>query len=55
MLDLLLLASGARDVRNILCTVAEMSLRNSQERAQCLDFHLNDYDPTIVASDTRCR
>ena len=47
MLDLLLLASG--DVRNILYTVAEMSLRNSQERAQCLNFHLNDYDPTIVA------
>ncbi|XP_044174005.1 uncharacterized protein LOC114974698 [Acropora millepora] len=47
MLDLLLLASG--DVRNILHTVAEMSLRNSQERAQCLNFHLNDYDPTIVA------
>ena len=47
MLDLLLLASG--DVRNILYTVAQMSLRNSQERAQCLNFHLNDYDPTIVA------
>ena len=47
MLDLLLLASG--DVRNILYTVAEVSLRNSQERAQCLNFHLNDYDPTIVA------
>ena len=46
-LDLLLLASG--DVRNILHTVAEMSLRNSQERAQCLNFYLNDYDPTIVA------
>ena len=45
-LDLLLLASG--DVRNILYTVSEMSLRNSQERAQCLNFHLNDYDPTIV-------
>ena len=47
MLDLLLLASG--DVRNILCTVSEMSLRNFQERPQCLNFHLNDYDPTIVA------
>ena len=46
-LDLLLLASG--DVRNILYTVSEMSLRKPQERAKCLNFHLNDYDPTIVA------
>ena len=47
MLDLLLLASG--DVSNILYTVAEISLRNSKERAQCFNFHLHDYDPTIVA------
>ncbi|XP_068748435.1 uncharacterized protein [Montipora capricornis] len=46
-LDLLLLASG--DVRNILYTASEMSLRKPQERAKCLNFHLNDYDPTIVA------
>ena len=46
-LDLLLLASG--DVRNILCTVSEISLRKPQERPESLSFHLNDYDPSIVA------
>lgn len=46
-LDLLLLASG--DVRNILYTVSEMSLRKPQEYPKILNFHLNDYDPTIIA------
>lgn len=46
-LDLLLLASG--DVRNIFYTVSEMSLRKTEERANSLNFHLNDYDPMIVA------
>ena len=46
-LDLLLLASG--DVRNILFTVSEMSQRKPEERAKSLNFHLNDYDPTVVA------
>ena len=46
-LDLLLLASG--DVRNILFTVSEMSRRKPEERAKRLNFHLNDYDPTVVA------
>ena len=46
-LDLLLLASG--DVRNVLCTVSELSLRKHGERPKSLKFHLNDYDPTVVA------
>ena len=46
-LDLLLLASG--DVRNILYTVSEIWLRKPQERPKILNFHLNDYDPTIIA------
>ena len=46
-LDLLLLACG--DVRNILCTVSELSLRKPNERPKSLNFHLNDYDPTVVA------
>ena len=46
-LDLLLLASG--DVRNILYTVSEMSLRKPQECPKILNCHLNDYDPTIIA------
>ena len=46
-LDLLLLACG--DVRNILCTVSELSLRKPHERPTSLNFHLNDYDPTVVA------
>lgn len=46
-LDLLLSASG--DVRNILYTVSEMSLRKPQEQPKSLNFHLNDYDPTIIA------
>ena len=46
-LDLLLLASG--DVRNILYTVSEITLRKPQECPKILNFHLNDYDPTIVA------
>ena len=46
-LDLLLLACG--DVRNILYTVSELSLRKPHERPKSLNFHLNDYDPTVVA------
>ncbi|KAJ7359060.1 translational activator for mitochondrial COX1 [Desmophyllum pertusum] len=46
-LDLLLLASG--DVRNVLCTVSELSLRKPHERPKSLKFYLNDYDPTVVA------
>ncbi|KAJ7330572.1 hypothetical protein OS493_022185 [Desmophyllum pertusum] len=46
-LDLLLLASG--DVRNVLCTVSELSLRKPHERPKSLKFHLNDYDPSVVA------
>ena len=46
-LDLLLLACG--DVRNILCTVSELSLRKYDERPKSLNFHLNDYDPSVVA------
>ena len=46
-IDLLLLGSG--DVRNILYTVSEITLRKPQECPKILNFHLNDYDPTIVA------
>ncbi|KAL9951373.1 hypothetical protein ACROYT_G044026 [Oculina patagonica] len=46
-LDLLLLACG--DVRNVLCTVYELSLRKPHERPKSLNFHLNDYDPSVVA------
>ena len=46
-LDLLLLASG--DVRNVLYTVSEISLRKAQECPKSLSFHLNDYDPSVVA------
>ena len=46
-LDLLLLASG--DIRNVLCTVSDLSLRKRQERPKSLNFHLNDYDPSVVA------
>lgn len=46
-LDLLLLASG--DVRNILFTVSEISLKKTQNCPKSLSFHLNDYDPSVVA------
>ena len=46
-LDLMLLASG--DVRNFLYTVSEISLRKVQKCPQSLSFHLNDYDPSVVA------
>ena len=46
-LDLLLLASG--DIRNVLCTVSDLSLRKRHERPKSLNFHLNDYDPSVVA------
>ena len=45
--DLLLLASG--DIRNVLCTVSDLSLRKCQQRPKSLNFHLNDYDPSVVA------
>lgn len=46
-LDLLLLASG--DIRNVLCTVSDLSLRKRHERPNSLNFHVNDYDPSVVA------
>jgi len=46
-LDLLLLASG--DIRNVLCTVSDLSLRKRRECPKSLNFHLNDYDPSVVA------
>jgi len=46
-LDLLLLACG--DLRNTLSTVSELSLRTSLHRPRSVHFHLNDYDPSIVA------
>ena len=46
-LDLLLLASG--DVRNILFTVSEISLKKTRDCPKSLSFHLNDYDPSVVA------
>ena len=46
-LDLLVLASG--DVRNILFTVSEISLKKTQNCPKSLSFHLNDYDPSVVA------
>ncbi|XP_031572249.1 uncharacterized protein LOC116306350 isoform X2 [Actinia tenebrosa] len=46
-LDVLLLASG--DVRNLLFTVSGLSLRKPNERPKSISFHLNDYDPSIVA------
>lgn len=46
-LDVLLLACG--DVRNILCSLSELSLRKPHERPKGLNFHLNDYDPSVVA------
>lgn len=46
-LDMLLLASG--DIRNVLCTVSNLSLRKPRECPKSLNFHLNDYDPSVVA------
>ena len=46
-LDLLLLASG--DVRNVFYSVSEISLRKAKECPKSLSFHLNDYDPSVVA------
>ena len=46
-LDLLFLACG--DVRNLLCTLSELSLRMPHECPKSLNFHLNDYDPSVVA------
>ena len=46
-LNLLLLASG--DVRNIFFTVSEISLKKTHNCPKSLSFHLNDYDPSVVA------
>ncbi|XP_022803180.1 uncharacterized protein LOC111340581 isoform X1 [Stylophora pistillata] len=45
----LLLACG--DVRNFLCSLSELSLRKPRERPKSLSFHLNDYDPSVIARD----
>lgn len=45
--DVLLLACG--DVRNFLCSLSELSLRKPHERPKSLSFHLNDYDPSVIA------
>ena len=47
--DVLLLACG--DVRNFLCSLSELSLRKPHERPKSLSFHLNDYDPSVIARD----
>lgn len=46
-LDVLFLASG--DVRNMLFTISGLSFRKPNERPKSISFHLNDYDPSIVA------
>jgi len=48
-LDLLLLGCG--DIRNLLCTVSELSQRKPQHRPKSVDFHLNDYDAMILPRD----
>ena len=48
-LEFLLLGSG--DVRNILFTVSELSQRKQDTIPARLSFHLNDYDPSILARD----
>ena len=47
--DVLLLACG--DVRHFLCSLSELSLRKPHERPKSLSFHLNDYDPSVIARD----
>ncbi|XP_022803178.1 uncharacterized protein LOC111340580 isoform X2 [Stylophora pistillata] len=47
--DVLLLACG--DVRNFLCSISDLSLRNLHEHPKSLSFHLNDYDPSVIARD----
>ena len=46
-LDLLLLASG--DVRHLLFTISELSLRKPAYQPNSISFHINDYDPSVVA------
>ena len=46
-LDLLLLGSG--DIRNFLFTVSELSIRKPHESPKSLSFHINDYDPSVIA------
>jgi len=48
-LDLLLLGCG--DIRNLLCTVSELSQRKHQHRPKSVNFHLNDYDALILPRD----
>ncbi|KXJ13382.1 hypothetical protein AC249_AIPGENE11864 [Exaiptasia diaphana] len=45
-LDLLFLGCG--DLRNVLCTVSELSQRPPHHCPKSIDIHLNDYDPTIL-------
>ncbi|KXJ13390.1 hypothetical protein AC249_AIPGENE11907 [Exaiptasia diaphana] len=45
-LDLLFLGCG--DLRNVLCTVSELSQRRPHHCPKSIDIHLNDYDPTIL-------
>ena len=46
-LNFLLLGSG--DVRNLLFTVSELSLRSQDAIPENLSFHLNDHDASVVA------
>ena len=46
-MDLLLLASG--DVRHLLFTISELSLRKPAYQPNSIGFHINDYDPSVVA------
>ena len=46
-LDLLLLGSG--DIRNFLFTLSELSIRKPHESPKSLSFHINDYDPSVIA------
>lgn len=48
-LNILLLGIG--DVRNLLSTVSELSQRKQDAIPECLCFHLNDYDTSILARD----
>lgn len=48
-LNILLLGTG--DIRNLLCTVAELSQRHKDAIPESLCFHLNDYDTSVLARD----
>lgn len=47
--EVLLLACG--DVRNFLCSLSDLSSRKPHEHPKSLSFHLNDYDPSVIARD----